>query len=228
MNISVSVVLSAVAVAVAGGQAPSQKRAVCLEAGATAIPARLLPIDEAAKQPEFFTFRARLQVAVAAKDVDAVVAAADRNIKLGFGGADGIDRLRAQLIAPDAAGVWKAIARVLALGGSFKGSSAFEAPYVFANWPHGIDSFECQAVVGASVLVRQRASPEAPSVARVSYAIVQNLGGKDLPDDWSAVRLAGGQKGFMRSEFLAGPTGLRAIFNLRQGQWRLMALVAGD
>jgi hypothetical protein len=220
MNVTVSVVLIAVAVAVAGGRAPVQKSVSC---GGT-----LLPIDEAAKQPEFFTFRARLQVAVSAKDIDAVLAAADPGIRLGFGGDDGVDRLRAQLAAPDAARYWREIARVLALGGSFKGPSAFEAPYIFASWPDGLDAFECQAVVGASVLVRQRASLDAPSVARVSYAIVQNVGGKDLPDGWSAVRLASGQKGYMRSEFLAGPTGLRAIFNLRQGQWRLMALVAGD
>ena len=117
---------------------------------------------------------------------------------------------------------------MLALGGSFKGSSSFEAPYTFSNWPDGLDGFECQAVVGAGVLVRQRASLDAPPVTRVSYAIVQNLGRKELPEGWTAVRLASGQKGFMRSEFLAGPTGLRAIFNSRQGQWQMMALVAGD
>jgi hypothetical protein len=188
----------------------------------------LLPVDEASRQPEFFTFRARLQAAVAAKDLDAVVAASDPNIKLGFGGEDGTALLRENLSKPKSDGLWKEIARVLALGGAFRGPSAFHAPYVSSNWPDGADSFECGAIIGGNVILRRGPAPDAAIVTRTSYAIVRVLGRGPEVRDWSPVRLSTGQEGYVHDDFLMGATGLRAIFALTNGQWRMASLVAGD
>ena len=193
------------------------------------MPTQLRPVDEAVKQPEFFTFRARLQVAVAARDLEAVVASADPNIKLGFGGEDGVALLRENLSKPKSEGLWKELARILALGGAFTSPTSFYAPYVSSNWPDGADSFECGVIIGANVIVRDAPRSDGPAITRVSYAIVQSLG-QDLPavEGWSRIQLRTGQKGFVRSEFFGGATGLRATFNLVNGQWRMTALVAGD
>ena len=208
---------------------PRQKaRPFCTESADKPAPAVLMPVDEASKQPEFFTYRARLQVAVAAKDLDAVIAAANPNIKLGFGGEGGAALLQHNLSKPGSEELWKELARVLALGGSFRGRSAFHAPYYASNWPEALDSFECGAIVGGNVIVRRQPNPDAAVVARASYAIVRYL--TDLPgaSDWSHIQLANGQEGYIRDEYVRGPTFLRAIFNLINGQWRMTALVAGD
>ena len=226
---AVSVVFIAVTAVLTAAAAPQKKPVpFCADAGNKAAPARLLPVDEASRQPEFFTFRARLQAAIAAKDLDAVVAASDPNIKLGFGGEDGSALLRENLSKPKAEGLWKEIARVLALGGSFRGSSAFYAPYVSSNWPDGADSFECGAIIGGNVLLRRDPAPDAAVVTRTSYAIVRVLGDRPGFHDWAHIRLSNGQEGFVRDDFLMGATGLRAIFALTNGQWRLASLVAGD
>ena len=70
-----------------------------------AQPARLLPVDQAATQPDFFTFRARLQAAIARRDEAAVIAAADPGIRTSFGDDEGIATFRAKLRDPQDA-VW--------------------------------------------------------------------------------------------------------------------------
>ncbi|HVQ43102.1 MAG TPA: SH3 domain-containing protein [Vicinamibacterales bacterium] len=226
---AVSAVLIAVtAVLTASGARRQKTLPFCADGGHKAAPARLLPVDEASRQPEFFTFRARLQAAVAAKDLDAVVAASDPNIKLGFGGEDGTALLRENLSKPKSDGLWKEIARVLALGGAFRGPSTFHAPYVSSNWPDGADSFECAAIIGGNVIVRRDPAPDAAVVTRTSYSIVRVLSNRPGFDDWGHIRLSNGQEGFVRNDFLMGATGLRAIFALTNGQWRMESLVAGD
>ncbi len=205
-----------------------QSKPFCADAPNISIPVRLLPVDQATQQPDFFTFRARLQVAVASRDVDAVVSMADPGIRMGFGGDDGAEVLRRSLTGTGADDLWKAFARVLALGGAFKGDTAFEAPYIFSNWPDGADSFGCRAVTGAHVAVRRAAAADAPVVTRVSYAIVRDHGFPPGTRDWTRVQLANGRQGYIHTGFIAGPTGLRAIFNRASGQWRMTALVAGD
>ena len=161
-------------------------------------------------------------------DLDFLVAAADPNIRLGFGGEAGRDELRKAMSGADGPGVWKELARILALGGAFKHASSFEAPYVFSKWPDGADSFECGAIVGGNVIVRRAPAQDAAVVTRTSYAIVRVLGRGPEVRDWSPIRLSNGQEGYVRDDFLMGPTGLRAIFTLTNGQWRMTALVAGD
>src|SRR5262245_34820006 len=107
---------------------------VSIVSGAQA-PARLLPVDEAATQPDFLSFRAQLQEAVDQDDVDAVMAIVHPNIKASFGGDDDIDAFR-RMWKPEEPGteLWRTLASVLALGGSFQGPDTFVAPYTFSRW----------------------------------------------------------------------------------------------
>jgi hypothetical protein len=73
---------------------------LCLCLLLAALPAQaqaqrpLLPVDQAAAQPDFFSFRAQLQAALARRDVDAVLAVVHPEIKNSFGGNDGIAEFR--------------------------------------------------------------------------------------------------------------------------------------
>ena len=200
----------------------------CADAPGARVPSQLLPVDQAAKQPEFFTYRARLARAVAEKDLTFVLSAADRDIKMGFGGNDGIDVLKAELTGSEKDRYWRELATILALGGSFHGPDAFHAPYVYSEWRDGVDSFECAAVLGRNVQLRQRASTESPSVARLDYSIVRLILDSGNPEGWLAVQTAKGQRGYVRDDLVRGPTFMRAIFNKIDGRWRLTALVSGD
>lgn len=216
---------------VASAPAMSQQSpAFCAASPGARPPAQLLPIDEASRQLDFFTFRARLQTAVAARDVDAVIAAADPNIRLGFGGDDGAKRLRERLSAADAAPYWRVIARVLALGGAFKGEDSFHAPYYYANWPDAADSYECGVIIGRAVNVRREPRTDAAIVASVSYALVgQSTAVPANPAErWTAIDLRDGREGYVLADYVGSPLDLRALFNRVNGRWRLTALVAGD
>ena len=186
------IVIASVMMAFAAS-ASYQGTAFCAE-GRGRAPARLLPADEASQQPDFFTFRARLQTAVAAKDVVAIIAAADPNIRLGFGGDDGAARFKESLTREKAARFWVEFARVLALGGAFKGANAFHAPFYFANWPNGADSFECGVIVGRGVNVRREPRADAAVVGTAHYDLVRHMvaGVKDVPDGWAPIVLSNG------------------------------------
>ena len=204
--------------------------AVQTDARAPATPcaaaARLLPVDQAAMQPDFFTFRARLQAAIARRDEAAVLAAADPGIKTSFGGDEGLETFRTKLRDPQDT-VWVDLATALALGGTFGSPDSFTAPYVFAAWPEGADSFECAAVIGDRVRVRTSQSAGSAVVRSVSYDILQRL--PDQPESgWTHVRLAHGVTGYISSAFVRSPIDYRAIFQKTNGQWRLRAFVAGD
>jgi len=186
---------------------------------------RLMPMDEAPSRPEFLAYRDRLQAAVAQRDVDEVVEAADPGIRLGFDGSGGRDELRRLLAArPE---LWDELREVLALGGSFPSPTSFAAPHVYANWPEQFDSFECAAVTGTHVRVRSRPALDAPIVATVSYSIVRVIEpaqGKL----WVPIELADGRTGYMWHAYVRSPADYRALFNRRDGRWLMTGFVAGD
>ena len=84
------------------------------------------------------------------------------------------------------------------------------------------------AVVGESVRVRERPGLDAPVVGSVSFGIVRVEATDDREAPWRAVRLAGGRRGFMSTQYLRSPVDYRAIFNETEGRWRLTAFIAGD
>ena len=145
-------------------------------------------------QPDFFSFRARLQIAIARRDEAAVLAAADPGIRTSFGPDNGLNAFRAQL-RDSKSTIWADLAAALALGGAFRSLDSFEAPYVFAKWPD-VDAFECSAVIGDLVRVRVSAEPDSAVVTRVSFDVVQVM---PQPDSAGAVRvrLWNGRTGFI-------------------------------
>jgi hypothetical protein len=188
------------------------------------------PVDTAATQPDFFTFRARLQAAVARHDVAAVLAVVASGATVSFGGGDGGPaefREYWRLDSPDS-GLWDELATVLALGGDFGEDGAFEAPYVSSEWPDGIDGFEHVAIVGSGVRVRAAAGADAETIATLGFEIVA-AGSDDAPDDaWRAVVLADGRAGFVDARYVRSPIDYRARFAKVGGAWKLVSFVAGD
>ena len=188
---------------------------------------RLDRVDEASRRPDFVAFRQQLRSAIARRDVQAVLRVADPQIKLGFGGDDGVDALKRTLETADS-DAWHELDEVLELGGTFQEPDTFVAPYVFSRWPDQFDSFEHVAVIGSSVRIRTRPALSAPVVATVSYAILK-LGPDGYSEEpWIGVRLSDGRPGFVDAKFARSPIDYRAAFKFEDGRWRMIFFAAGD
>jgi hypothetical protein len=189
---------------------------------------KLLPVDDASSQPEFFTFRARLQTAVAARDMETLVTALDPRIRVGFDGSGGVDDFVKFHLGSRPERFWRALGSVLALGGTFQTRDTFVAPYTFSKWPEKLDSFMCAAILGADVRVRTSPHRDASASTSVSFAIVQLLAARSESDEWYRVQLGDGRTGYVWHAYVRSPVDYRAIFNRTAGQWRMTAFVAGD
>jgi hypothetical protein len=185
---------------------------------------RCEPVDEAARRPDFFSFRARLQQAVAARDVDAVMDVVAVDIRISFGPENGIEAFKRQwrINDPDSP-LWLALGTVLSLGGYFENPDAFVAPYTFRCG----DGFKDVVVTGHNVNVRSAPSSSAAVLRTVSFAIVRGQAGSSV-EGWSEVQLADGRKGYMASAYARSPIDYRAYFVRAGGSWRMAMFAAGD
>jgi hypothetical protein len=196
----------------------------------TRTPRRLLPVDEATSQPDFFTFRAQLLVAIARRDAAALMAVVHPAIRCDFGGGEGkvFFEEHWKPHAPESR-VWAELAAVLALGGTFSAADSFVAPYVFSRWPEGVDSFEYVAVVGDRVRIRSAARADADSIGTASFELLQvaPFTGPSS-EEWTAVRVSPSTVGYVASRFVRSPVAYRASFTRQDGRWQMTMFLAGD
>lgn len=197
---------------------------------------RVVPVDEAAKDPSFVQFRDELRAILARRDTKALLATLDPTMKFSFGDQRGLDAFRA-MWKPDApdSKLWQKLDEVVALGGSWstEGPKRFVAPYVYANWPEASDSFENVVAVCQAVPVREKAKATATTIARLDYQVVKigpndpiRKGGKDPA--WREVVLPDGRSGWIESKCVRSPIDYRAAFEKKNGAWKMVFFVAGD
>jgi hypothetical protein len=193
------------------------------------LQATLRPVDDAARVPDFLTFRAQLQVAIARRDLDAVMAALHPDVKLSFGGDDGIATF-APLWSPTAPDtkLWETLACVLALGGTFIDDTTFTAPYVFTQWPQDVDAFEHVAIVGSGVRVRAAPNTAAAVLDSLSFVIVPLADPSSLDEEWLPVRLPAQRIGYVHRRYARSPIDYRISFVKQGGRWRIVMFLAGD
>ena len=190
--------------------------------------APVLPVDEAARDPEFFVFRARLQAAIAAHDTTELMRVVSPGILNSLGGDGGRDEFRQKwnIAEPGKSKVWVTLGFILGLGGRFLGDTMFYAPYVTGGTPG--DGFETLAVLGKNVLVRAEPNVSSAPIDTVSFEAVTQWREKSATEEWEPVRTSRGRTGWVLHRYLRSPITYRAGFVRRNGAWSLRALVAGD
>lgn len=190
---------------------------------------QLLPVDQAASAPDFFSFRAQLQSAVARRDTAAVISAMSRDVKLSFGGNQGIEDFK-KMWTPDAPAsrLWDVLGSTLALGGAFASEDSFVAPYIYTQWPKEIDPFNHMAVIGTNVRVRAAPSPNARVMSTLDFAIVELAAPSPEDKGWSKIKLGPDKVGFVDARFLRNPVDYRIRFAKTDGVWRVVFFLSGD
>jgi hypothetical protein len=197
-----------------------------------------MPIDEGAKDASFAAFRTKLIAAVKKRDVKYILSITDKNIKLGFGGEDGIENFKKNWkIYNRNSEFWKEMLTVLTHGGAFddKKKTSFYAPYLFVNFPEDIDAFEYQAIFGNNVNLRSKPDINSSIVATLSYNVVKidyENSVKSPTDEnqflWVKIETLGGKKGYVKPEFVRSSIDYRAGFDKIRGRWILTFFLAGD
>ncbi len=187
----------------------------------------LRPVDEASRRSDFVEFRHRLQDAIARKDEAAILAVVDPGVRVSFGDSGGKQSFKTSVIANRDEDFWREFDTILRLGGRFRESDAFDAPYTYSAWPDDFDSFECLAITGKRVRVRASPTLDARIITQLDYAIVRANPARNVTG-WRGVQLPDGRTGFVSSPYIRSPIDRRALFQFHDGRWWLMAYVAGD
>lgn len=202
----------------------------------------MAPRDDCVELEGAENFLAMLQGAIKARDVDVVVALAADDVKLGFGGDDGADVLRADLTG-ESDFLWQALEDVVAMGCAPNSSGGLTMPWYFAQDISG-DAFETYIVTTDDGPLHSEPREDSSRVAILNWQEVQVRFGEDgtmlmggNPEDpeasWYGVRTvpeAGEEpvEGFIRASQLRSVVDYRMLAASRNGRWRIVALLAGD
>jgi len=192
-------------------------------------PQKVLPVDDAPRDPSFLRFRETLRAAVARRDVKFLLSIVDPEIKLSFGDDDGLERFK-EMWQPEKpeSKIWRELGEVLRLGGTFgyeqDSSHTFWAPYVFGGFKNtdSLDAYGAMVVIGEEVRVRSLPSVQAPVIAIVSqevvFTVTETLKDGEKPDDpkfskvppWAHVTISSGRTGYIWRKHLRSPIDYRA------------------
>jgi hypothetical protein len=202
---------------------------------------KVLPVDEGKSDASFSAFREQTLQAARRRDAKYILSIVDAKIHNTFGDSNGIQEFKKmwKLDRPNSE-FWDEFLAVLSNGGNFVKEAdmkykMFQAPYTFTVFPDDLDAFEYHAIFGSNVNLRSRPEASAPIVASLSYNVVKvdfpnSVENKTRPNDyqWLKVETLGGQKGFVQAKYVRSPIDYRAIFEKKNGKWKMTAFIAGD
>ncbi len=204
---------------------------------------RLYFIDEARLDESFIEFRTQLRKAVAEHNAAFVRSIIYPGIELSSTGEQGPEEFE-RLWNPDGpkTQLWAELDSLLALGGSFMDERhQFCAPYVYSNWPKGVDQEEKLAIVAKDVQVHASCDLKAPVVAVLGYDLVTELeengaatpaaaGTARLvtPEGWVRIEFGEAKKGCVRDDYVRSPLDYHACFEKIQGKWMMTALMSEE
>ena len=194
----------------------------------TAEARRLPPVDGCARAPGFAAFRTRLLRAVARRDVAFIYAMVAEDIDAGPGYEPGRERFAAWGLAqPETSRLWIELESMFKLGCARDAAGRVWVPGLSlaataeerAVAPDGTRQV---LILGESVPVHALPSDTSPVVATLNWDVVTAAPRQPGYDDWWWVRLPDGRRAYLTGanniRFL---NGYRAVFELREGRWRM-------
>jgi hypothetical protein len=190
---------------------------------------KILPVDEAVRDPALVATRTKLLAALQKHDASAVLALSESDVKLGAAWKEFNGTFQDLLNEPKAGfDVWAELRQSLSLGGKFRSADTFESNYVallFEGQPgSGVGSWVYEVVTGDNVAVYARPSSKQKAIWQLSYDVV--LVGLVEPNGWASVEYRKGHIGYVKADQLAHPGGI--VVTLQRGTqgWKIKALEA--
>jgi hypothetical protein len=208
-----------------------------LSAQEVSAPRKLMPVDEAAKDPSWVNFRKRLLEALQKHDRKYLLSILDRNIRNPLDAPRGVNAFTKHWdIDADDSPIWRELPGALFLGSAWmkleRGGRELCAPYVAARWPDDIDPFDYGAITIREALVKSEPSSEADTTANLSYEIVRVTDWEvsdrapDAKQKWVKLRL-NEKDAYVPEEHIRSPIEYRACFIKGESGWRMVAFVIG-
>ena len=171
-------------------------------------------------------FRRALAEAVQARDADALVALAAEDVKLDFGGGSGRAGLKKRLTAEDRK-LWQELEELLALGCSANKQGGLTIPWYFDQPIEGVDPFMGMIVTGEGVPLLGSPDEDGTAVATLSWDVVE-ISTLQPDEPFQKVETTGGEEGYIATDKLRSLIDYRLLATSRNGNWRIVSLVAGD
>jgi hypothetical protein len=194
------------------------------------------PRDECGNLDGAGPFLTMLKAAIEARDTDVLVALAANDVKLGFGGVDGADNLRASL-SSNGAVLWEELDELATLGCAANGQGGLTLPWSFTRDTGG-DAFETMIVTGSEVFLHEEPDGTSARISAFNWDAVEVIEDQRAAQgdiQWTHVRLLPqpgddreAVQGYVRSDMLRSVIDYRLIASSRNGRWRITALLAGD
>lgn len=189
---------------------------------------RYAAFDTCGKLPGAAAFRAKLERAVKARNVEALVGLTAPDVRLDFGGGEGHDQLRDRLTGEQGAKLWHELDRILPLGCA-DDEGMMVLPSIFALDFGDIDGFEVMVVTGKLVPLMPNASRSGTPLRLLSGVLVEPLSGDDFERPFRHVRITGTElEGYVATDKLRSPIDYRMGANRTDGAWKIDFFLAGD
>lgn len=185
------------------------------------------PRDECADVKGSGEFRTALAMAVQARDANALIGLAAKDVKLDFGGGSGTAELRKRLSDPKY-DLWDELATLVTLGCAKSEEGGIVLPWYFAQDFGQLDVLNSIIVMGEDVPLRETADAAGKIVQPISWDAVTIVGGFKPDAMFQQVETADGTVGFVPKDKLRPIAGYRLLASSRDGEWSFTALIAGD
>ena len=184
------------------------------------------PQDACAEVEGADRFRQQLAAAVAARDIDRVVALAADDVKLDFGGGAGSAELRRRL-ADGSLGLWGELDALMALGCAVNDQGGITIPWFFDQELGAVDPAYAMVVTGEDVPLLERPDSASRPVATISWDLVE-IASFDPGSPYQQVAFGEDKRGFIASDSLRSLLDYRLTASSRNGRWHITSFVAGD
>lgn len=195
---------------------------------------RLEPVDEAARDSSWVSFRNQLLNAVDARDRNFVMSTLANDVRPGLEAPRGPAEFRKRWEVDDEkSALWRVLRSALFLGAAYvqreNGSRELCAPYLLAKWPKDLDPFAYGAVIAREVLVKGEPSSNAATVQVLAFDIVPvadwEVADKaaNVSQRWVKIKVKSGE-GYVPEEQIRSPVEHAACFVKSEGRWRMTGL----
>jgi len=195
---------------------------------------KLAPVSDAAREPGFPSYLAKLKSAVESRNARALQKLVDPDVIVG-GFADKDEKGWARFasrweVDSNQARVWDVLADLIELGFFRETTSTLVSPYLVWKFPRELEPADHLVVLRDALPLRATPDRNGKVLAMLAFDIVKRVEAAKVHEafDWILVETSEGTQGYVQASNLRSPLMPRAQFGKRDGRWLLVVLDRGQ